>query len=74
MPHTEYLYFVFQNDNIFLSIDANFGLCRKKAAGTSVCPPLHRANNLLFGQEDIDRFVANYGSMKVDADQVCYQL
>ena len=46
----------------------------EKTAGTSVRPPLHHTNNLLFGQEDIDRFVANYGSMKVDADQVCYQL
>ena len=33
----------FQNEKStrILSIDGNFGLCRKKAAGQSVRPPLH---------------------------------
>jgi len=40
-------------------MDANFGLCRKKAAGSSVHPPL--SNNIMFlNQEEVDHYVSQY--------------
>ena len=44
-----------------LSIDANFGLCRKKAAGNSVHEPLS-GTMMFFDQDDVDHFIADYGS------------
>lgn len=41
---------------LIFSMDALFGLCRKKAAGASVCPPLNEG--LLF--EDVRDFVECY--------------
>ena len=52
-----------QNDEVYLSFDANFGLCRKRSAGRSVHPPLH-SETLFFKQKDVNEFVENYGSIK----------
>jgi len=50
-----------------LSIDENFGLCRKKAAGTSVRPPLHEG--VFFKpREQVDAFV---GSYRMPSNKVC---
>lgn len=46
---------------MFLSVDANFGLCRKKAAGRSVREPLHKGTYFL-PQSVIDDYVKSYGS------------
>ena len=40
-------------------IDANFGLCRKKAAGSSVHEPLS-STTIFCDQHDVNNFVANY--------------
>ncbi len=44
---------------ITLSIDANFGLCRKKADGCSVHEPLS-GTTMFCDQYDVNNFVANY--------------
>ena len=49
-----------KNGTCFESFDALFGLCRKKAAGSSVCQPLF--GTLYFDyQAMVDDFVLNYG-------------
>jgi len=42
-----------------LSIDANFGLCRKRAAGRSVHPPLS-GTTMFFNEEEVDKYVSQY--------------
>ena len=44
-----------------LSIDANFGLCRKKAAGSSIHEPLS-GTTMFFNQHNVNEFIADYGS------------
>lgn len=44
---------------ITLSIDANFGLCRKKAAGSSVHKPLSETS-VFCDQHDVNNFIDNY--------------
>ena len=52
-----------------LSVDGNFGLCRKKAAGKSVRPPLH--NGVFFEpQEQVDSFVHAYKMPKSTGKKV----
>lgn len=47
---------------MILSMDALFGLPRKKAAGHSYAKPLH--GDLFFGnQEEVDKFVSSYHSL-----------
>ena len=61
----------FQNEKStrILSIDGNFGLCRKKAAGQSVRPPLH--NGIFFEpQEQVDSFVQAYKMPKSTGKKV----
>lgn len=43
-----------------LSIDGNFGLCRKVAAGKSVRDPLHNETGLFCQQISVDEFVKSY--------------
>ena len=53
-----------------LSMDALFGLCRKKSAGISVRTPLF--SDIFFeGQDKVDEFVASYDSSNRIADKVC---
>ena len=42
-----------------LSMDANFGLCRKKAASSSVHPPLS-GSSMFLNQEEVDEYVSQY--------------
>lgn len=42
-----------------VSVDANFGLCRKKAAGTSIRLPLHNGT-FFFNQAEVDSYVSQY--------------
>ena len=58
-----------QNDEVYLSFDANIGLCRKRSAGCSVHPPLH-SETLFFKQKDVNEFVENYGSFKTQNVEV----
>ena len=44
-----------------LSIDANFGLCRKKSAGSSVHPPLS-GSSMFLNQEEVDEYVCQYST------------
>jgi len=53
-------FYVSQTDTIFLFIDGNFGLCRKKAAGSSVRPPLHE-QTMFVDQDKVDEYVSGYG-------------
>ena len=48
-----------EQGTITLSIDANFGLCRKKAAGSSVHKPLS-GMTMFCDQDDVNDFVDNY--------------
>lgn len=54
-------YFLFQTGIVTISIDANFGLCRKRAAGSSVHPPI-AATKLFFDQDEVDQYVMQYDS------------
>lgn len=45
--------------SMIFSIDANFGLCRKKKAGKSCHPPLHE-NIMFLDQLEVDSFVQQY--------------
>ena len=47
-----------------LSIDANFGLCRKKATGSSIHKPLS-GTTMFFNQNNVNDFIADYGSPSV---------
>jgi len=52
-----------------LSIDGNFGLCRKKAAGKSVRAPLHEG--VFFELQDrVDAFVESYKMPKSSSNKV----
>ena len=46
---------------VILSIDANFGLCQRKAAGSSIHEPLS-GTTMFFNQHNVNEFIANYGS------------
>lgn len=59
----------FQDGAVFFSIDGNFGLCRKKAAGNSVRPPLHE-KAVFFDQESVDKYVASYGVIQMSTSKV----
>ncbi len=39
----------------------NFGLCRRKSAGSSVHPPI-AATKLFFDQDEVDHYVTQYDS------------
>ena len=58
-----------QNDEVYLSLDANFGLCRKKSAGNSVRSPLH-SKSLFLDQLEVNEFVNNYGSLQTTNTRV----
>ena len=48
-----------ESGSLFYSFDALFGLCRKKAAGMSVRPPLHKG--VMFeSQEEVKAFINGY--------------
>ena len=52
-----------------LSIDGNFGLCQKKAAGKSVRAPLHEG--VFFEPQDrVDTFVESYKMPKSSSNKV----
>ena len=53
--------FSLQTGVITISIDANFGLCRRKSAGSSVHPPI-AATKLFFDQDEVDHYVTQYDS------------
>ena len=55
---------------ITVSMDANFGLCRGKAAGNSVHPPLS-GTELFFEQSEVDQFVTQYQCHSGRGAQVC---
>ena len=44
-----------------IAMDANFGLVRKMSAGASLSPE-HPASQFFCQQEDVDRFVQDYGA------------
>ncbi len=48
---------------MFLSIDENFGLSRKKASGTSNHPTLH-GQTMFLEQDEVNNYVANYAVTK----------
>ncbi|XP_071815309.1 uncharacterized protein [Apostichopus japonicus] len=50
-----------KNDSIFVSLDANFGLVRKKKSGTSLEPPKH-ASKFFINQEEVDDYVDQYST------------
>ena len=51
------------NDKVVYAMDAVFGLPRKKSAGVSFRPPLHK--DLFFlDQGEVDEFVIDYGTRK----------
>ena len=52
-----------------MSIDANFGLCRKKSAGTSVHEPLS-GTTMFYNQNDVNQFISNYGSTNLGPSSV----
>lgn len=55
-------FFILQkNDSIFVSLDANFGLVRKKNSGTSLEPPKH-ASKFFINQEEVDDYVDQYST------------
>ncbi len=58
-----------ENGQIYLSIDGNFGLCRKQAAGASVRGPLCK-EGFFMDQKEIDTFVENYGSLRLSLQKV----
>lgn len=62
-------YYCQEGGQIFLSIDANFGLCRTRAAGTSVREPLHH-DGFFTDQKEIDAFVGAYGTPKLSLQKV----
>lgn len=51
-------------------MDANFGLCRRKAAGKSVHPPLS-GSELFFDQSEVDNYVTHYQYQVDNGTQVC---
>ena len=54
---------------MILSMDAIFGLPRKKAAGESVRPPLH--GQLFFHDQDlVDEYVRSVNTIKYSSDKV----
>lgn len=59
-----------QDGKVFYSIDGNFGLCRKKASGSSVRTPLHQRAKFL-DQGSIDEYVKYYGKIQMFASKVC---
>ena len=61
--------YVPQDGKVFYSIDGNFGLCRKRASGNSVRPPLHQ-QTMFFDQECIDKYVASYGNIQMSIGKV----
>ena len=52
-----------------MSIDANFGLCRKNTAGTSIHEPLS-ATTMFLNQAEVDRFVNDYKGAKSETPSV----
>ncbi len=56
---------------MFLSIDGNFGLCRKKASGTSNHPPLH-GQTMFLEQDEVNNYVANYAVTKASVSKVSF--
>ena len=51
-----------------MSMDALFGLCRKKAAGSSVRLPLY--NGLMFEDQDkVNHYIQSYQCQSRSADQ-----
>ena len=52
-----------------MSIDALFGLCRKKSPGSSVRDPL-QLGTFFECQSDVDAFVAEYPSRHLSESQV----
>ena len=64
-----YLCCKYQAGTVTLSMDANFGLCRRKGAGKSVHPPLS-GTEIFFEQSEVDNFVANYQSQVSSSTQV----
>ncbi len=54
---------------VTVSVDANFGLCRKKAAGASVRGPLS-GQGMFLDQGRVDEFVSTYSCKKTGGVQV----
>lgn len=58
-------HFIQDGGVLTVSIDGNFGLCRKKSAGSSIYRP--KTKNLMFEDQDVvDNFVLNYKSGSKD--------
>ena len=58
-----------ENGKLFVSVDACFGLPRKKTSGASHRIPL--SSNMFFhNQELVDNFMASYPSSKNDPNKV----
>ena len=56
-----------------ISVDALFGLCRKKAAGSSVHDPLN--GTVVFeDQYEVDQFIDSYHCKpeNIDTNVICY--
>ena len=64
---------VVQDDGtlLTLSIDANFGLCRKRSAGKSVSGPRTK-NKMFIDQTEVDSFVQSY-SKPINMEKVSYE-
>ena len=58
---------------VTISLDALFGLCRKKAAGSSVRGPLN-AGIIFDDQSQVNTFIDNYKPKKDATEKVWFQL
>ena len=58
---------------MIMSIDGNFGLCRKASAGTSTRPPLHR-DTMFVNQQIVDEYVQTYQQEGHKLEGVMYSL
>ncbi len=58
-----------QTAPVFLSIDGNFGLCRKKASRMSTRPPLH-GKTIFLDQDEVNKYVADYATIKAPISKV----
>ena len=58
-----------EGGKLFYSIDALFGLCRKRAAGSSVRPPLQEGT-FFESQEEVKSYIEGYKSAIPATSQV----
>lgn len=59
-----------ENGSLIVSVDAIFGLCRKKTAGKSVRGPLS-GTAVFEAQEEVNFFVSSQNNLRTVKSQVC---